>query len=46
MMDRRIDWQGLPAVMALLGVEDEELFLVELFAVKDFVERMQNAGNR
>lgn len=46
MMDRRIDWQALPTVAALLGVDDEELFLVELFAVKDFVERMENAGNR
>jgi len=46
MMDRRIDWQGLPAVMAHLGVEDEELFLVELFAIKDFVERMADARNR
>jgi hypothetical protein len=45
-MDRRIDWHGLPAVMALVGADDVELFLIELFAVKDFVERMQDARDR
>lgn len=46
MMDRRIDWQALPSVIALLGVDDEERFLVELLTLKDFVERSQNAEHR
>jgi UDP-N-acetylglucosamine enolpyruvyl transferase len=41
MMGRRIDWQGLPVVAELVGVEDLEGLVAGLLLVADRVE----AGN-
>lgn len=43
MMNGAIDWQALPIVSEVLGVSDQEQFIYELLAVRDY-QRKQNSN--
>lgn len=38
-MDRKIDWAGLETVADLLGIDDLEILIVQLLAIRDFERR-------
>jgi hypothetical protein len=43
MMGRAIDWQALPAICDLLGVEDVESLVDDLLTIRDHVDRITRA---
>jgi hypothetical protein len=36
LMDGQIDWQAVPLIAEILGVDDLELFLKEIVLIRDF----------
>lgn len=36
MLGARIDWQGLPLVCEILGIEDVEMLISQLEAIRDY----------
>jgi hypothetical protein len=46
MMGRQIDWQALPVICDLLGVEDVEALVDDLLTVRDHVDRLMEAQRR
>lgn len=42
-MGGTIDWQGVETIGVLLGVEDYDIFITELLAIRDHMERQRNA---
>ena len=46
MMGRALDWQALPVIVELLGVEDVEMLAQELIAIRSHVERLQEVKRR
>lgn len=39
----QIDWQAIPIVFEMLGVDDAERFIRMLFVIRDHMERVRNA---
>lgn len=42
-MGGTIDWKGLEIIGELLGVVDYDIFITELLAIRDHMERIRNA---
>lgn len=42
-MGGQLDWQAIEIIGPMLGVTDPELFITELLAIRDHMERMRNA---
>lgn len=40
-----MDWQALPLIVELMGIEDVQLLVDELMAIRSHVERLE-AANR
>lgn len=41
-MGRTLDWQALETVCALLGVEDVDMLVIRLAAIRDWAEDNRN----
>ena len=43
-MGGRVDWQAIPYVFHMLGVDDPDRIIRQLLAMKSHMERVRNAG--
>ena len=46
MLGNQIDWNGLPIICEMLGVDDVELLIHQLFAIREHLENMSRANRR